>query len=111
MDAGTLSEMHSNLHAFYPNGAPKLVSRPPSVATLVPGMAPPGMASDYVRPPSAFIGPNVVMPPPPSPKQKEIISWNTLSLMCSMQVLCSLAIFGIGVGRMLEGAKMGDWSR
>ncbi|KAK6016136.1 hypothetical protein OSTOST_18385 [Ostertagia ostertagi] len=64
-------------------------------------MAPPGMASDYVRPPSAFIGPNVVMPPPPSPKQKEIISWNTLSLMC----LCSLAIFGIGVGRMLEGAK------
>uniref|UniRef100_A0A7I4YTR4 Transmembrane protein n=1 Tax=Haemonchus contortus TaxID=6289 RepID=A0A7I4YTR4_HAECO len=105
MTPETLSEMHSNLHAFYPNGAPKLVSRPPSVATMVLGMPPPGMASDFVRPPSAFMAPNVVMPPPAPPKPQEIVSWNTLSVMCSMQVLCSLAIFGIGVGRMLEGAK------
>ncbi|VDO52496.1 unnamed protein product [Haemonchus placei] len=105
MTPETLSEMHSNLHAFYPNGAPKLVSRPPSVATMVPGMPPPGMASDFVRPPSTFMAPNVVMPPPAPPRPQEIVSWNTLSVMCSMQVLCSLAIFGIGVGRMLEGAK------
>lgn len=106
VDVETLNEMHSNLHAFHPNGAPKVISRPPSVATLVPGMPlGPGMASDFIRPPSAFAAPNVAMSAPTPPKQREIISWNTLSLMCSMQVLCSLAIFGIGVGRMLEGAK------
>ncbi|RCN43281.1 hypothetical protein ANCCAN_10744 [Ancylostoma caninum] len=96
--------MHSNLHAFYGPVAPKVVSRPPSVATLVPGLGP-GMASDFIRPPSAFPAPGVAMSAPPPTKQKEIVSWNTLSLICSMQVLCSLAIFGLGVGRMIQGAK------
>ncbi|KAL6743078.1 hypothetical protein Aduo_016162 [Ancylostoma duodenale] len=104
VDPETLSEMHSNLHAFYGPAAPKVVSRPPSVATLVPGLGP-GMASDFIRPPSAFPAPGVAMSAPPPTKQKEIVSWNTLSLICSMQVLCSLAIFGLGVGRMIQGAK------
>ncbi|WKY10205.1 hypothetical protein Q1695_002503 [Nippostrongylus brasiliensis] len=106
VDVETLSEMHSNLHAFYPNGAPKVVSRPPSVATIVPGMPNgPGMASDFIRPPSAFRQNIVAAPLKPNAERKEMVSWNTLSLLSSMQVLCSLAIFGIGVGRMLEGAK------
>ncbi|VDM72781.1 unnamed protein product, partial [Strongylus vulgaris] len=106
VDPETLSEMHSNLHAFYGPTIPKVVSRPPSAASLVPGLGP-GMASDFIHPTSAFNGTAVGMnvPPPTPHKQREIVSWNTLSLICSMQVLCSLAIFGLGVGRMLQGAK------
>ncbi|CAJ0589897.1 unnamed protein product [Cylicocyclus nassatus] len=106
VDPETLSDMHSNLHAFYGPTIPKVVSRAPSAASLVPGMGP-GMASDFIRPPTAYNGNAVGMnaPPPAPPKQREIVSWNTLSLICSMQVLCSLAIFGLGVGRMIQGAK------
>ncbi|KAK6756959.1 hypothetical protein RB195_015032 [Necator americanus] len=104
VDAETLSEMHSNLHAFYGPTIPKVVSRPPSVATLVPGLAP-GMASDFIRPPTGLPAATVAMGAPSPKKPTEIVSWNTLSLICSMQVLCSLAIFGLGVGRMLQGAK------
>ncbi|KHJ98784.1 hypothetical protein OESDEN_01229 [Oesophagostomum dentatum] len=107
VDPETLSEMHSNLHAFSGPTIPKVVSRPPSVASVVPGLGP-GMASDFIRPSSAFNAaalPNVAMTVPAPVKQKEIVSWNTISLICSMQVLCALAIFGLGVGRMMQGAK------
>ncbi|VDM59384.1 unnamed protein product [Angiostrongylus costaricensis] len=76
------------------------------MATVVPAVVP-VTASDFMRTTSAFAAPAVPMTPPIPYKQREIVNWNTLSLLCSMQVLCSLTIFGIGVGRMLEGAKWG----
>uniref|UniRef100_A0A1I7XFH5 Col_cuticle_N domain-containing protein n=1 Tax=Heterorhabditis bacteriophora TaxID=37862 RepID=A0A1I7XFH5_HETBA len=72
--------MHSNLHSYYGKAPPKVVSRPPSTIPMVPGMA-----SDYVQPPSTFIPPTIPMGPHPR-NDREIVNWNTLSLVCSMQV-------------------------
>ncbi|KAJ1356662.1 hypothetical protein KIN20_014401 [Parelaphostrongylus tenuis] len=106
VDVGTLSDMHSNLHAFYANMPPKVISRAPSITNVVPATGP-GIAAAFMRSASVFADPTVPVTAPVPQKQREIVNWNTLSLLCSMQVLCSLTIFGIGVGRMLEGAKWG----
>jgi len=68
-------------------------------------MLAPGMASDFIQP--GFFGTleqqralSDDMRPP-----RDLVNWNSLSLCCSMQVLCSLGIFGIGVSRTMMGAK------
>ncbi|KJH53453.1 hypothetical protein DICVIV_00391 [Dictyocaulus viviparus] len=107
VDGGTLNDMHSNLHAFHSNTIPKVVSRMPPTTTMVPTI-PSMIKSDSMHAPSLIAPSNPVQSTPPILlKQKEVISWNTLSLLCSMQVLSSLTIFGIGIGRMLQGAKWG----
>lgn len=58
-----------------------------------------------------FIPPPMMAPPPQMTAKvseaflQPIVNWNTISLLCCMQVLCCVGIFGVGIARMIFGSQ------
>ncbi|CAB3398666.1 unnamed protein product [Caenorhabditis bovis] len=104
--------------------SPMPPQRHPSIATLPRGepidayCIPPPPLHMISRPPSSMAAPatplasNLPVFVPPSPKavarQLSLtptdVNWNRVSLICCMQVICCITMFGVGVARVLSGA-------
>ncbi|CAJ0957299.1 unnamed protein product, partial [Mesorhabditis belari] len=92
-----------------------IISRPPSAmppqqmgaefGQPIPAIVQKSPQNSQPFPVTSAIQSNPNMSTSMTSRRSEIVSWNALSLLCSLQVLCGLAIFGLGVFRMLQHAK------